>query len=263
MSKSFLWQRQFRELLVKGISVRTQSLRLYSASKTMFVLGHPWSWWRNSLGPPWSTSNNVDRSHHHTRSHFPHSPWSCSENFSWHTYTVLVFLRNGAVVSGKPPMWCNVKFENWELCWADPSTHASPKIRVWVMCVMCVVVLMLRRWYLDDVEWVVVCCCVGMLMTHCVLRCWSVEVLGIEMLSELRVGRCVSMLAITRGWFSRPEARTIVVLVQLEALKRTNVHDDAFHIYYDGHFGTINSFRLGRLPCEPVCWELELSVWVV
>jgi len=35
-------------------------------------------------------------------------------------------------------------------------------------------------------------------------------------------------------------------------LKRTNVFDDAFHIYYDGHFGTINGFRLGRLQSQPV-----------
>lgn len=41
---------------------------------------------------------------------------------------------------------------------------------------------------------------------------------------------------------------------QLERMKRTNVFDDAFHIYYDGHFGTINGFRLGRLPSQPVDW---------
>ena len=37
-------------------------------------------------------------------------------------------------------------------------------------------------------------------------------------------------------------------------LKRTNVFDDAFHISYDGHFATINGFRLGRLPSQPVEW---------
>jgi len=41
----------------------------------------------------------------------------------------------------------------------------------------------------------------------------------------------------------------------LERLKRTNVYDDAFHISYDGHFGTINGFRLGRLPSQPVDWQ--------
>jgi len=41
---------------------------------------------------------------------------------------------------------------------------------------------------------------------------------------------------------------------QLERMKRTNVYDDAFHISYDGHFGTINGFRLGRLPSQDVEW---------
>jgi beclin 1 len=40
----------------------------------------------------------------------------------------------------------------------------------------------------------------------------------------------------------------------LERMKRTNVYDDSFHISYDGHFGTINGFRLGRLPAQPVDW---------
>lgn len=37
-------------------------------------------------------------------------------------------------------------------------------------------------------------------------------------------------------------------------MKRTNVFDDAFHISHDGHFATINGFRLGRLPSQPVEW---------
>lgn len=37
-------------------------------------------------------------------------------------------------------------------------------------------------------------------------------------------------------------------------MKRTNVFDDAFHISHDGHFATINGFRLGRLPAQPVEW---------
>ena len=41
----------------------------------------------------------------------------------------------------------------------------------------------------------------------------------------------------------------------LTALQHTNVYDDAFHIYFDGHFGTINGFRLGRLPSQPVEWS--------
>lgn len=38
----------------------------------------------------------------------------------------------------------------------------------------------------------------------------------------------------------------------LELLKRTNVLNDAFPIWHDGEFGTINNFRLGRLPKIPV-----------
>lgn len=41
---------------------------------------------------------------------------------------------------------------------------------------------------------------------------------------------------------------------RLERMKRTNVLADTFHISYDGHFGTINGFRLGRLPVQPVDW---------
>jgi len=41
----------------------------------------------------------------------------------------------------------------------------------------------------------------------------------------------------------------------LEIMKRTNVFDDAFHIFYDGHFGTINGLCLGRLPSVKVDWE--------
>ena len=45
-----------------------------------------------------------------------------------------------------------------------------------------------------------------------------------------------------------------VVSEQLDRLKRTNVYDDAFYISHDGHFGTINGFRLGRLPSQQVDW---------
>ncbi|KAI9668869.1 MAG: autophagy protein 6 [Alyxoria varia] len=34
----------------------------------------------------------------------------------------------------------------------------------------------------------------------------------------------------------------------LERLKRTNVYNDTFNIGHDGHFGTINGLRLGRMP---------------
>ncbi len=32
----------------------------------------------------------------------------------------------------------------------------------------------------------------------------------------------------------------------LERLRRTNVYNDAFHIWHDGQFGTISGFRMGR-----------------
>jgi beclin 1 len=37
-----------------------------------------------------------------------------------------------------------------------------------------------------------------------------------------------------------------------QMLKKTNLYNDAFHIWHDGHFGTINGFRLGDLPSRQV-----------
>jgi beclin len=39
-----------------------------------------------------------------------------------------------------------------------------------------------------------------------------------------------------------------------DQLKRTNLLDDSFFIYSDGHFGTINGFKLGRLVSVHVSW---------
>lgn len=47
----------------------------------------------------------------------------------------------------------------------------------------------------------------------------------------------------------------------LEKLKKTNVYNDAFHIWHDGHFGTINGFRLGRLPSQQVGWDEINAAW--
>lgn len=47
-------------------------------------------------------------------------------------------------------------------------------------------------------------------------------------------------------------AKIEVSQAHLELLKRTNVLNDAFLIWHDGEFGTINNFRLGRLPKIPV-----------
>lgn len=48
---------------------------------------------------------------------------------------------------------------------------------------------------------------------------------------------------------------------QLEKLKKTNVFNATFHIWHSGHFGTINNFRLGRLPSVPVDWPEINAAW--
>jgi beclin 1 len=50
------------------------------------------------------------------------------------------------------------------------------------------------------------------------------------------------------------QAKLAVASKHLEALQRTDVLNDVFHIWHDGHFGTINDLRLGRLPSQPVEW---------
>ncbi|XP_031121675.1 beclin-1-like protein [Ipomoea triloba] len=56
-------------------------------------------------------------------------------------------------------------------------------------------------------------------------------------------------------------AKTEVSQAHLELLKRTNVLNDAFPIGHDGEFGTINNFRLGRLPKIPVEWDEINAAW--
>ncbi|KAM7508575.1 hypothetical protein LguiA_019028 [Lonicera macranthoides] len=56
-------------------------------------------------------------------------------------------------------------------------------------------------------------------------------------------------------------AKTEVSQAHLELLKRTNVLNDAFPIWHDGEFGTINTFRLGRLPKIPVEWDEINAAW--
>ncbi|KAI5070267.1 hypothetical protein GOP47_0014610 [Adiantum capillus-veneris] len=56
-------------------------------------------------------------------------------------------------------------------------------------------------------------------------------------------------------------AKIEVAEAQLDMLKRANVLNDAFHIDHDGEFGTINNFRLGRLPNVPVEWEEINAAW--
>lgn len=47
----------------------------------------------------------------------------------------------------------------------------------------------------------------------------------------------------------------------LESLQKTNVYNDTFCISYDGHFGTINGMRLGRLANHPVEWAEINAAW--
>ena len=48
---------------------------------------------------------------------------------------------------------------------------------------------------------------------------------------------------------------------QLMRLKKTNVLNCVFHIWHNGHFGTINGLRLGRLPTVPVEWTEINAAW--
>ncbi|CAG5122243.1 unnamed protein product, partial [Candidula unifasciata] len=48
---------------------------------------------------------------------------------------------------------------------------------------------------------------------------------------------------------------------QLDRLKKTNVFNATFHIWHDEEFGTINDFRLGRLPAKPVEWNEINAAW--
>ena len=38
-------------------------------------------------------------------------------------------------------------------------------------------------------------------------------------------------------------------------------YNDVFHIYHDGHFGTISGFRLGNLPSQPIDWNEVNAAW--
>lgn len=48
---------------------------------------------------------------------------------------------------------------------------------------------------------------------------------------------------------------------ELNRLKRANVLNDMFHISQEGPFGTINNFRMGRLPDQQVPWEEINAAW--
>eukprot|EP00667_Euglena_gracilis_P010185 EG_transcript_10357 len=48
---------------------------------------------------------------------------------------------------------------------------------------------------------------------------------------------------------------------ELTQLNRTNILNEAFHIWFDGHFGTINNFRLGKTASEQVEWNEINAAW--
>ncbi|GFU24889.1 beclin-1 [Nephila pilipes] len=57
------------------------------------------------------------------------------------------------------------------------------------------------------------------------------------------------------------ENQIIYTQGQLDKLIKTNVFNATFHIWHSGHFGTINGFRLGRLPNIPVEWGEINAAW--
>lgn len=48
---------------------------------------------------------------------------------------------------------------------------------------------------------------------------------------------------------------------RIDKLSKTNVLNATFHIWHTGNFATINGFRLGRLPKEPVSWDEINAAW--
>ncbi|KAL1391542.1 hypothetical protein pipiens_012308 [Culex pipiens pipiens] len=65
----------------------------------------------------------------------------------------------------------------------------------------------------------------------------------------------------TEDEFRSLECQMSYAQVQLDKLKKTNVFNVTFHIWHSGHFGTINNFRLGRLPSAPVDWTEINAAW--
>ena len=55
--------------------------------------------------------------------------------------------------------------------------------------------------------------------------------------------------------------KIVNIEAHIEKLWKTNTLNDTFFIWFDGHFGTINSFRLGRLPSQPVDWNEINAGW--
>lgn len=48
---------------------------------------------------------------------------------------------------------------------------------------------------------------------------------------------------------------------RIDNISKSNVLNATFHIWHTGNFATINGFRLGRLPKEPVSWDEINAAW--
>uniref|UniRef100_U5EZ51 Putative beclin-like protein n=1 Tax=Corethrella appendiculata TaxID=1370023 RepID=U5EZ51_9DIPT len=68
-------------------------------------------------------------------------------------------------------------------------------------------------------------------------------------------------LITTEDEFRSLECQLSYAQNQLDKLEKTNVFNVTFHIWHQGHFGTINNFRLGRLPSAPVDWSEINAAW--
>lgn len=68
-------------------------------------------------------------------------------------------------------------------------------------------------------------------------------------------------LMLTEDEFRSLDCQLAYVNSQLDKLKKTNIFNVTFHIWHAGHFGTINNFRLGRLPSSPVDWSEINAAW--
>lgn len=70
---------------------------------------------------------------------------------------------------------------------------------------------------------------------------------------------------IRRGGFSQDRDCALAVSKRLasqyDMLSSTNVYNDSFYIWHDGNFGTINGFRLGRLPEQQIEWPEINAAW--
>lgn len=68
-------------------------------------------------------------------------------------------------------------------------------------------------------------------------------------------------LMLTEDDYRSLECQIAYAQAQLDKLRKTNVFNCTFHIWHAGHFGTINTFRLGRLPSAPVDWSEINAAW--